>query len=190
MTQGAMWARGCATISADGVYRYTLEREVGPEPRRALWVMLNPSTADAAADDPTIRRVMDFTARLKCGIAAVVNLFAFRATDPLALKEAADPIGPDNTTHIATEAQRAHMIIAAWGSHGRMRKRNLEVYALLRTYKPTVFSLEGKGGEMVTGNGQPFHPLMLRKDARLLTLRMGSTQGDFHGTPVPEVGLP
>ena len=74
-----------ATISPCGSYRYTLTRDLGlaMKPKRpCLFVMLNPSTADALMDDRTIRRCKGFATREGCTSLTVVNLFAFRATNP------------------------------------------------------------------------------------------------------------
>src|SRR4051812_49823510 len=85
-----------AVISACGAYRYVLTRQVGGGVRRATFIMLNPSTADASNDDPTIRRCIGFAQRWGCGQLAVLNLFAYRATDPADLKRASEPVGPEN----------------------------------------------------------------------------------------------
>src|SRR5262245_19133112 len=89
-----------ALISPCGLYRYWLTRTWDNSLRRVCWVMLNPSTADAEQDDPTIRRCVGFARSWGAGGIIVVNLFAFRASDPKALLRAADPVGPDNDGHI------------------------------------------------------------------------------------------
>ena len=78
--------------------------------------MLNPSTADAERDDPTIRRCIGFSRAWGFGGAEMVNLFALRSTDPGRLREAADPVGPGNVAHIADAARGATQVIAAWGA--------------------------------------------------------------------------
>src|SRR5262245_40859152 len=85
-----------AVFSSCGTYRYVLRREIGPGDTTATFIMLNPSTADAARDHPTIRRCIGFARRWGCGQLVCLNLFAFRATDPARLKCAADPVGPRN----------------------------------------------------------------------------------------------
>lgn len=155
---------GGAVISADGVYRYTLKRRI-PQVvrwiRPVLFVMLNPSTADAVADDPTIRKCMGF-ARLFGGTElTVVNLFALRATDPQALAAHPDPVGPDNDRHIEHQVERHRhlgLVIAAWGAHRFARPRGFDV---LRRFGP--FSCLG-----VTADGSPRHPLYVRYDQPLV----------------------
>lgn len=109
-----------AWISTCGRYRYRLGRFWGPG-ATLPFVMLNPSTADADVDDPTIRRCIGFARREgACGI-VVVNLFAFRATSPKVMKAAADPYGPDNEAALRMAAKEAAItktpIVCAWGSH-------------------------------------------------------------------------
>jgi hypothetical protein len=158
-----------AVLSPDGLYRYRLTRSDLPlgwlrmhEPC-LLWIMLNPSTADAAIDDPTIRRVKAFTQRLGYSGLTVVNLYALRSTDPRGLWTADDPVGPDNDSVIAREAFTAVVdgapIIAAWGANARP-ERVAEVLAL-----PHVAARLHCLG--VTKFGAPRHPLYLRSDAAL-----------------------
>lgn len=119
MTAAARIVRGAA-LSEDGVYRYQLSRMWSPAPRD-VWIMLNPSTADADVDDPTIRRCMRFSRDWGAGGIVVVNLFALRATDPNELRRHPDPIGPDNDAAIARAVTiaraRGGNVIVAWGSH-------------------------------------------------------------------------
>lgn len=124
-----------AIISPCGTYRYRLERDLGqpPEdfawaptaPRRTggtvLWIMLNPSTADAHVDDPTIRKVVGFSRLHRFSRAIVVNLFAFRSTDPKACESAMvtdfdAAVGPDNQQHVMEAAIDAEAIVCAWGA--------------------------------------------------------------------------
>lgn len=153
-----------ARISDDGLYRYTLGRwwSSDPDPRTAVFVMLNPSTADATQDDNTIRRCVGFAKTLGCGALHVVNLYAYRATKPTDLWRADDPVGPENDT-VLTEAglsaKRAESpLIAAWGAHAKP-DRVAEVCAL-----PGFDRLTALG---VTMAGAPRHPLYLPATARL-----------------------
>lgn len=152
-----------AVISECGTYRYRLTRRVGnPVRGTCLFIMLNPSTADAENDDPTIRRCMGFAAAWGFGMLEVVNLFAFRATDPKALLGASDPVGPDNDRHIEEAARGAGCIVAAWGVHGRLRDRGNRVLEMLWGMdmgKP-VLALG------LTIDKAPKHPLYIRADTK------------------------
>lgn len=150
-----------AIISDCEAYRYRLAREWDSGPR-AVFVMLNPSTADATQDDPTIRRCISFAKREGCGSLDVVNLFAFRATSPADMKSAADPVGPENDRHIMDAFDNADgPIICAWGAHGAYRGRDREVAHLIDA------PLQCFG---LTKAGAPKHPLYLPADAPLVLL--------------------
>lgn len=112
-----------AEISPCGLYRYSLTRRWRPGPT-CTFIMLNPSTADAWQDDPTIRRCRSFAEREGCGALAVANIFAFRATDPKHMKATADPIGPENDAHLIEMMVASDgPVIAAWGAHGSFLDR-------------------------------------------------------------------
>lgn len=111
-----------AVLSDDGTYRYVLSRRWGPGPG-AVFVMLNPSTADATVDDPTIRRCIGFARAWGLKALLVVNLYALRSPDPALLWTAPDAVGPDNDHWLKRELVLADHIgspvIAAWGAHAR-----------------------------------------------------------------------
>lgn len=151
-----------AVVSTDGLYRYELFRRWADGPA-ATWIMLNPSTADAKADDPTVRRVMGFSAAFGCGACVVVNLYAWRATDPTELWKAPDPVGPRNDHYLVEAARRARLadapLVAAWGANARP-DRVADVARLPGMDRMTALD--------TTKAGQPRHPLYLRNG---LTLR-------------------
>jgi hypothetical protein len=142
-----------AVISEDGRYRYRLDRRWGHGPR-VVWIMLNPSTADAEQDDPTLRRITAFSRGWGFSALTVVNLYAWRATDPADLWTASDPVGPDNDFHIAEVCATSH-VIAAWGAHARLDR----IAAVL-----ALPGMDGLRALAVTKTGQPRHPLYLRGD--------------------------
>lgn len=153
---------GSAVLSADGLYRYVLCRAWGTGPL-VTWVMLNPSTADADTDDPTIRKVMAFSRSWGMGSCAVVNLFAWRATDPRELLTAPDPVGPDNRVVIEDWVSRAHLVVAAWGNgvEGPDRRGVMPVELIAhRAGKP----LHHLG---LTNPGHPRHPGRIGYDTPL-----------------------
>jgi hypothetical protein len=150
-----------AVFDASERYRYRLDRRWSQGSGRVVFVMLNPSTADAERDDPTIRRCMGFAADWGHRGLTVVNLFAWRATKPKELTLAEDPIGEDNDLHLRSAIQRSQRIVLAWGNHGRLNDRWRDVVALLGRRRE-LFCL-GK-----TKLGQPRHPLYVRRDFEAL----------------------
>src|SRR5437870_4841901 len=109
-----------AVISPCGKFRYRLTRQWG-EGAALPFVMLNPSTADAEQDDPTIRKCVGFAKRMGYDGIEVVNLYAYRATKPADLKKAGYPRGPENDRHIeaALVESHANSVICAWGVNAR-----------------------------------------------------------------------
>lgn len=145
-----------AIFDPSRAYRYQLTRAVSrANAGTVVWVMLNPSTADAFALDPTIRRCMGFTYAWGFGQLIVVNAFALRSTDPRALRTAADPVGPDNDRAIVSSCRDANLVIAAWGVHARLGDRDLAVHSLLRGVGASPHCLR------TTKGGDPCHPLYL-----------------------------
>lgn len=146
-----------ADLSKCGTYRYKLWRIWDDEKPDALFIMLNPSTADADLDNPTIRRCMSFARSWGMGGLQVVNLFALRATEPMKLYRASDPIGPQNDeTILATAAQqsvREGVIVCAWGQHGTLHGRGEIVRLMLRDAGLKLNMLRA------TKSGHPGHPL-------------------------------
>jgi hypothetical protein len=98
-----------------------------------------------------------------------VNLFAFRSTDPAALRSVDDPIGTENDTFIIRHCESAKRVVAAWGTHGRLLKRDDEVLAFLAR----TFCLG------VTNGGAPKHPLYLAGDTRLRPYRRSASAGNI-----------
>jgi hypothetical protein len=161
----AVEVRKTAVLSDGGVYRYRLTRHWGDSPLMPF-VMLNPSTADANVDDPTIRRCMGFARRENAGGIAVVNLYGLRATDPAELRKTKDPFGPDNRANISMlgmEAAAAGLpVVCAWGTGGWVKSADVA----------TIHLLKGTGAKLVclgtTKAGHPKHPLYIKADQPLI----------------------
>lgn len=153
-----------AVISACGRYRYVLTRQVGPGTRSAVFVMLNPSTADASNDDPTIRRCIGFARQWSCGRLVVLNLFAFRATEPADLKRAEEPVGWENRAWFERMLADpgAGLVICGWGVHGEHRGQDRAVLGWLAELGVEPLALG------VTKDGHPRHPLYLPYSAELV----------------------
>ncbi len=145
-----------AVLSNDRKYRYSLFRDWEGAEGYVMFIGLNPSTADETKDDPTIRRCIGFAREWGYGALCMVNLFAFRATNPADMKEAFDPIGKENDSTLLELADGAEIVVAAWGIKGSWLNRDKEVQSLI----PYMFHLG------LTKEGYPKHPLYLPKITR------------------------
>ncbi|MGW2384339.1 DUF1643 domain-containing protein [Streptomyces sp. NPDC001658] len=154
-----------AVFDQNRTYRYLLTRIWDPAVPPVVFVMLNPSTADALTNDPTITRLVHpksgFARRLGAGGIVVVNLFALRSTDPRALRHHQDPVGPLNDAFIRQATDRASVVVAAWGAAGVEHGRSTDVVRALTARRVRLQCL----GQ--TSTGQPRHPLYLPGDAVL-----------------------
>ncbi len=154
-----------AVISGDGKYRYKLERNWSRKAPPVVWIMLNPSTADAAQNDPTIRRCISFSKRWGFGGIEVYNLFAVRSPSPSMIEMERDPIGPDNDTWLTLAVRSCRKVIAAWGAcQTEIRSvRAMQVMEIL-----TECGCAGPASLGLTKSGQPRHPLYVPVDAKLV----------------------
>lgn len=141
----ALWS-GC------GAYRYLLSRRWGPG-GTLLYILLNPSTATEADNDPTVARCERRARALGHGGFAVANLFSFRATRPRDLLRAADPVGPETDRILHDEARAAGTVLCGWGSHGGHLGRAASVTGRLRGDGVALHHLG------LTRDGHPRHPL-------------------------------
>ena len=151
--QTSLFIEAGAEFSLDRIYRYSLWRFWKKDKGYAAFVCLNPSTADEFTDDPTIRRCINYAESWGYGGMIMLNLFAYRATDPIKLYSAKDPIGPDNDFHLRSASSKAKVTIAAWGTHGGYLGRDNAVMSMLTAPKCLG----------ITKEGYPKHPLYLKK---------------------------
>lgn len=165
--------RSSAKLSDCGTYRYWLERRWG-DTAPMVFVMLNPSTADATEDDPTIRRCRSFAEREGAGGLIVVNLFALRATNPAELQKHDEPVGPDNVQNVGQALLLAAItrgyVVCAWGAHDMATR---EARRLRRRASDCCVELRCLG---LTKAGAPRHPLYLKSDAPLVPYSSGAIQ--------------
>lgn len=153
-----------AVISPCGLYRYELTRDIGGGEGKCIFIMLNPSTADATLDDPTIRRCVGFARRFERAQLVVLNLFALRSSSPTVLRNGGDVVGPDNWKHFE-QRLNAHpkpdLVICAWGTHGGYLDQDKTVMGWLDSWAIDAQCLG------VTNNGFPRHPLYARGNTPL-----------------------
>lgn len=146
-----------AILSDDRKYRYVLWRNWDKTKGEVVFIGLNPSTADETEDDPTIRRCISFATYWGFGGVCMLNLFAYRATQPNEMKNAVDPIGPENDYYLMKYIQNVPLVIACWGNHGAYMGRHL-----FFEHIPDIVCFG------TTKTGQPKHPLYLKSDSVLV----------------------
>jgi hypothetical protein len=148
-----------AIISSCGRYRYSLRRWLQSAPgHQVVFVMLNPSTATATEDDPTIRRCVNYAKRWVFGQLEVVNLFALRSTDPDKLWSCPPiSVGPENDAHIEKALRRSQLVVCAWGApkSSWALERAQKVLAAIKAAGHVPHALK------MTKDGFPGHPLYL-----------------------------
>jgi hypothetical protein len=142
-----------ADFSPCGEYRYALWRRLSMGERAVAFVGLNPSTADASLDDPTIRRCVGFARTWGYDWLYMLNLHAFRSTDPRALAVKIDPVGPANWETLQSLTQKADLVIAAWGAN--------ELHGAAREYAQRIVQWPRTRCLGTTKSGAPKHPLYL-----------------------------
>lgn len=148
-----------AELSDCGKYRWWLSRRWG-DGTTCVFIMLNPSTADAQEDDATIRRCVGFADRWGHKRLLVVNLFAYRATHPSDLMAAFYPVGGYNDDHIRRAVEQADKVVVAWGNAGAYEDRDTDVMELLDDTEVQCLG--------VTRYGCPKHPVRLAYDTPLV----------------------
>jgi hypothetical protein len=159
-------------FSPDRNYRYLLTRQIDPllymarggRTSTVAFCMLNPSTADEVQNDPTVARCVSFARAWGYGALVVLNLFAWRATDPAELYQRRildwDIIGPDNDAYIESYAAESDLFVCAWGTHGKLDNRGQEVASRLRRMDVRLHHLG------LNADGSPKHPLYLKGTLR------------------------
>jgi hypothetical protein len=165
-----------ADLSLCGQYRYRLGRRwtrQGISKGLLVYLMLNPSTADATTDDPTIRKCIGFADRLGYDGIQVINLFSLRSTDPSVLVERVDNrgdlLGPDYDHFLNLTVRHARTVVAAWGCADTLRRRAslaarpAQALARIREINPEIeIMCLGRSKD-----GSPRHPLMLAYTTQL-----------------------
>lgn len=163
-----MSKNGTAKISECGIYRYELTRDglsLGDD--TCAFIMLNPSTADAKQDDPTIRRCIGFARGWGFRELRIYNLFALRSPNPRdlidSLEAGIDPVGPENRATIAAGVANCKRIVCAWGAfkHPMVRREAETIQTFLREANMCCLGF--------TADGSPKHPLYVRADTSLHT---------------------
>jgi hypothetical protein len=159
----------CVWDGTQHIYRYKLLRTIDMNKPKICFIGLNPSTADISYDDNTVRRCINWSRRNKYGQMVMLNIFAYRSTNPKGLLTVQDPIGQWNNEWIKNECKDANTIVAAWGNWGKLHSRSLHVLELLKDKRIMCFS--------TTLQGQPKHPLYIPSDSPLIVYREPQIRG-------------
>ena len=149
-----------AEFSPCRLWRYTLWRIWDAERPYCAFIGLNPSTATETENDPTVSRCINYARDWGYGGMYMLNLFAWRATDPDDMKAADEPVGAENDVAILKVAKGAGLVICAWGNHGAYRDRSKHVRSILHDAGIAVHCLK------TTGSGEPGHPLYLKANCK------------------------
>ncbi len=147
-------------------WRYSLWRVWDPDKDKIIFIGLNPSTADENVDDATMCRLRGFSKSWDYGGFIMLNLFGYRSTDPRALKQDGDIIGPDNDKIIKEHISGVEKVVCCWGAHGALGGRSVAVIEMIKSCKVTPWCFG------ITGSGEPLHPLYLASDSRLGELKI------------------
>lgn len=152
--------RSTAIFSEDQKYRYRLDRVWDKAKPLLGFIMLNPSTADAEVNDPTVTRCIKRAQRLGYGGAVVGNAYAYRSTDPKKLRLIGGPIGFDNDSHLLNIMNDCETIIVAWGAHAKLGRAK-RICDIAEEAGKQLYCLA------LTKHGAPRHPLYLKDDLEL-----------------------
>jgi hypothetical protein len=129
-------------------YRYALWRIWDPEAPLAMFIGLNPSTANEVKADPTIMRVSSMVRSWGYGGFYMMNLFALVSPYPDDLKKVADPLG-DNDGWIERISQKCQLVVFCWGNFKEAKVRAKAIIDLF----PDAHAL------YINKDGSPKHPL-------------------------------
>lgn len=154
-TKRPLYLDMAARLSPCGQYRYSLSRRMSMGDRVVLFVGLNPSTADAENDDPTIRREVDYAMRWGFDWYLKANVYGYRSTNPDVLPRVPDPVGPHNADAVLELSGQAELIICAWGKNPLTPAARVIAASLIADPRARYLKLNN--------DGSPSHPLYLRK---------------------------
>ena len=146
-----------AELSIDKKERYSLKREWDKSKNKILYIMLNPSFADDKDDDPTIRRLINFTKKFNSGGFLVGNIFTTITPNPKELDKSKG-MSDKNFEELIKLINKVDQIVYAWGS-------SIEEPQLL---KKLVLNPKCFGKNL---NGTPKHPLYLPSQTKLINFR-------------------
>ena len=152
-----------ARFSSCGKYRQLLTRCWDPGLPSILFVAMNPSTADANFDDPTVRKECNYARQWGYGSLLKCNVMDYRCTDPKGLlSPGVSPVSQENLTVIADTLDKVDVVVCAWGKLPKQLQQHARnVYSLLQRSNKKITCLG------VNLDGSPKHPLYLKSNTTL-----------------------
>lgn len=165
---------GTAYFSTCRKYRYALSRFWDQKKPYVLFCMLNPSTADHEKNDPTVERCQRRAEQMGFGGMVVVNIFAYRSTDPEKLYKVKDPIGPDNMRVVISLAKEAKLVICGWGKHGSLKSHGTFMLRKLQDHGVRTHALK------INKDGSPAHPLYIGYKVKPIDMEDGTCFNGLH----------
>jgi hypothetical protein len=163
-------------------YRYSLCRTWDASLPKVTILLSNPSIADLFITDPTINRCLNYAITDGYGKLEIVNLFAYRATDPNALwnqrlNKSIDLVGIKNDHYILEAVKDSKQVIVAWGKFkiftegvgNRYIGRDKDVFKLIKNNfnKDKIYRFNDD-----RGFNYPQHPLYLKKQFWTINLSL------------------
>lgn len=165
-------------------YRYLLTREWDSNKKKATVIMLNPSKATHLKFDTTIMNVhnfmMDYEGK-SYGSYSIVNLFAYRSTDPKLLVNRRQDYEMENDKFLKEAFDNSNIIIVAWGRDfskvNAVTRRDINVrisnvLEMLRDYQDKIYIFWD--GKEDLNNIKPRHPVFLKSHWKLIKYNIKS----------------
>lgn len=163
MEQGNLFKSNGADFSNCRKYRYALWRIWDEAKPLAMFIGLNPSTANESDNDPTVKSVGRICKHNGYGGFYMMNCFPYISTDPAKLK---DGLTLDtNTKNIEKLKEIGYAckdVVFAWGSFKEVDEYTSGLLAYLFPNAKALY---------INQNGSPKHPLYCKSESTLIAFR-------------------
>lgn len=144
-------------FSEDKQHRYLLKKEWDKNKKKAVVIMINPSSADEVLIDHTTMYVVNNLSKIGFGSVEIVNIFSRINTKISTKEDMQELVDEENDTQILKSAAKVDNIIIAWGKVGennkKVKERQEQVINLLNEHKDKFYTIQDIKGR------EGFHPL-------------------------------
>lgn len=142
-----------AYFSEDKKHRYLLRKEWDKNKKKAVVIMINPSTAQEIVTDHTTMFVINNLSKLDYGSVDIVNMFSKVGTKLRLGVEMKELVGDETDEFISKSVEKADLVVIAWGKGAdnskRITERQEQLKQLLEPFKEKLHQIGEIG----------FHPL-------------------------------